>query len=420
MAETENTQTSNELLAVLDGLRSEGTMNSSGVFTIDLAKALPKLEKFQLPKPHFGLLKVIQSAIVSGASKIETHFTTSTIRINHNGTAPNSHELRHILSYLMAPDHPTHERSLRDLAIGINTTLARGSSWVEVRVKDEDAWVGQRWLSREESEQTQKVRPLDGDFTTSFEMRRTIAQAASRAFKTANTDIGALMRGSRDALDEDSRAVFDRCRHAPADIQLNERSLPPSMFGRTVSKRWSILSTKQHRRANLMDIYLVCDEPSAHNLSPPTRSEATLKYVVEGEFTGTGWHKKAKPYRLTQDSDFSRRCFAVIGVRTRNVSPGVVTLVKDGVDLTTMAPPILNRGVATVMSAEGLALDLSHFRIIQGPAIEERLSWLSSMIKECLSEILESIHLDDLDPEEQSHIERLAGSTHSHSGPQLP
>lgn len=399
---------SQELAAVLDGLRSEGELNSSGVFTVDLTRALPKLEKFQLPKPHFGLLKIIQSAVVAGAEQINTSFSTGSIKIEHDGAPPSPEQMRQLLSFLMAPDLPTDTRALRDLAIGINTTLARGASWVELSVREEGEWVRQRWLSRQEVEESKVASSGSRGMNVSFVMRRTLGQAASQAFAIGNKNVGDLLARNRDSLDEDSRAVYDRCRHAPVRILIDGRPLPPSMFGKIVSRRWDIRTVKEHRRANLLDIFLACDEASPHLLSPPTGSEPKLKFIVPGRLRDGKWEKTGKPQLSTTLADISRRCFAVFGIRSVASVPGTITLVKDGVDLTTLAPPILRKGVTTILSAEGLPLDLSHFRLISGPQIQERLNWTSVVLAEIMGDILSEIHFDDCHESERQHLINLA------------
>ncbi|MFA5505008.1 MAG: hypothetical protein WC314_11120 [Vulcanimicrobiota bacterium] len=408
MEETPLKAVSYELSSILDGLASEGTLDSTGIFTVDLAKALPKLEKFQLPKPHFGLLKIIQSGVVAGATRISTSFTAAHIRIEHNGIPPTPSQLKSILSYLMAPDHPTEERALRDLAIGINTTLARGASWVELKVQDGERWASQRWLSRQEVEEKKEAPAASKGMTCCFTMRRTFGQAASQAFSVANKDVGDLVFRRRDSLDEDAQAVYDSCRHAPVEILLGGRRLPPSIFGRRVLRKWSPFTWREHRKSNLMDIFLSCRDRSPHLLSPPTGSDARFKYFVPGQFVDGRWKQIGKPEPLQDLSVLERRCFGVFGIRGVPSVPGSVTLVKDGVDLTTLAPPVLPRGVTSVLTAEGLPLDLSHFRIVAGPAIEERLDWLSTTLGGIVKAVTAHSHFQDCSPEQSEHLDMLA------------
>lgn len=379
------TSGSSELQAVLDALRSEGSLDSSGVFTVDLTKALPKLERFQLPEAHFGLLKVIQSAVVAGASRVALSFSAASIQVEHDGVPPKPHELRDLLNFLMAPDEPVHHRVLRDLGIGVNTALSRGGNWVEVGVLSGDEWVSQRWVTRGETEETAKPQSHKTNVTTRFTMQRSMGQIASRAWSAANTDIFDLLNKNRDAMDEDARTVYDRCRHAAADIILNGKRLPESSFGRAVYKRWSLFTLKEHRRPNLLEIYALCDEDSPHLITPPRASQSSLKLSVLGQMKDGRWYATGTPRVLDSSSEAAKRCFAVAGIRHQASTPGSATFIKDGVDLTTMSPPQLLRGVDALVSAEGLKFDLSHFRIVEGSEISERLNWIPSFVTTAIS-----------------------------------
>ncbi len=397
-----------DLARVLESLSSEGELNSSGVFTIDVRKALPKLEKFQLPKPHFGLLKIIQSAVASGARQVWAEFGATTIRIEHNGNPPDEHGIRHLLSYLMAKDQPTEERALRDLAIGVNTTLARGASWVEVSAKAEEGWVSQRWMSREESSQKEHEKDLSDKATVRFVMRRTAGQTASQMWTKANRDIFALMGGKRDAMDEDARAVYDRCRNSPIKVTINGRRVPPSTFGKRVLKRWSPFTVKEHRRRNLVEIYIQALQPSPHLLSVPEDTLARHRFYVEGEFDGALCSSLGRVQPLKAMSLPPQHTVAMIGIRSEPTVPGEMVLVKDGVDLTRLAPRRLPKGVSAVLAAEGLPLDLSQFRIRRGPETGERLGWLHNTIVDCMSEILAGNYVTNLGENEMEHLHSLA------------
>ena len=56
-------QTSLTLDDFLQGLGAEGRRDSTGHFTMDLAKAAEKLRQFQLPDPYFYCLKWLQAAV---------------------------------------------------------------------------------------------------------------------------------------------------------------------------------------------------------------------------------------------------------------------------------------------------------------------------------------------------------------------
>ncbi len=232
-----------ELAEYLRSMSTEGAISSSGVFTIDVRAALPKLEKFQLPRPYFGILKVIQSAIASGATVVETSFGSTGISIHHDGYPPTPDELRDLLGYLLSASQGSGGRALRDLAVGVNKSLARGSSWVEVAARTDTGWARQRWASRDESDQLEEPTK-GGRFNVRFVVRNPVSQVASGVWSAvAKKDLMDMWTGHRDAMEDDARAVFDRCRYAPAKISINNRVVPSMTLTPVVTRRWNAFKT---------------------------------------------------------------------------------------------------------------------------------------------------------------------------------
>jgi hypothetical protein len=391
---------------MLESLAGVGTLSDAGVFTIDVRAALPKLEKFQLPAPHFGLLKVVQSAVGSGATYVNTHFSTAGINIEHDGRPPEPDELRDLLTYLLNTESSSADRSLRDLAIGVNTALARGASWVEVSTRTPEGWVAQRWLSREESSVQQPRWERNSGANVRFVLRRTLSQSASEVLRWANKDIGGLLARSRDVMDEDARAVHDRCRHAPIKVNINGRSVPPSTMGHPVMKRWGPTKMVQHRKPNLVEICLQASAESPHLISAPTHSHARHRFVMNGQFDGNAFVSDHRLQPMPGEGLAPRRCFAVIGIRGAKV-PGELIVIKDGVDLTRLTPPVLAKGTSVLMTAEGLRLDISQFRIVDSPETKARLSWVAQTLGHCASWVLLSTNVA-LSNEEQRLLELVA------------
>lgn len=388
MLEPDQQQAPSGLAELLGSLASEGSLNSSGTFTVDLRAALPKLEKFQLPRPYFGLLKVVQSGVASGASFVDCSFTPTGIIIEHDGQAPEPAQLRELFNYLLSSQRGPAERALRDLAVGVNTSLARGASWVEVSARGSEGWINQRWTSRSETSQSERMGDTRANLR--FELRRTGRQTAGELYQRANKDIFQLLKGSRDVLDEDARAVFDRCRHSPVPVRINGRpTLAPSM-GRSVMRRWSPWKLVQHRKASVAEVYLMTDRPSPHLLSPPPLSEAPLRFVMEGAYERGEFHGSGALLPATQQRLRERCCFAVLCFRGVSTIPGEMIVVKDGVDLARLTPPSLPRGVSVLLTAEGMRLDLSQFRIVDTEETRERLDWISHRAAECARGLLEA------------------------------
>ena len=401
---------SDGLAQLLSEYRQEGSLNSEGVFTVDLAKALPKLEKFQLPEPHFGLLKVVQSAIASDANKVWVRISPTTLAIEHDGNPPKLKALRELLSYLMAKDHPVEDRILRDLAIGVNTTLARGSSWVEVCIREEGGWARQRWLARDDAQADEELRALasQSEARVRFAMRRSMMGAASEVIGLAKRDFKGLLTGSRDAMDSDARAIYDRCRYAPATIHINGRKIPSGGFGERVMRRWSPFYLREHRKPNLIDVYLVDEQTSPHLMDSPVGSEATYKYIQPVTFGKDGL-KTAGPLQLWKANEqLHRRCWGWLGMRQRFNVPFTAALVKDGVHLTSLAPEQLSlpEGLSCLLVAEGLPLDLSQFRLVKSEPLLERLNWISNTLARVAGRLIN----DGLkvSPEQRKHLNLIA------------
>ncbi|MCA9796594.1 MAG: hypothetical protein KC910_32520, partial [Candidatus Eremiobacteraeota bacterium] len=60
-----------ELEDFLEGQRRHGQQDSSGVFTLDLARAQATLRRFQLADPNFYLLQLVQGAVALQAERVE-------------------------------------------------------------------------------------------------------------------------------------------------------------------------------------------------------------------------------------------------------------------------------------------------------------------------------------------------------------
>lgn len=390
---------------LLHSLTVEGAVNSSGVFTIDVRAALPKLEKFQLPLPHFGVLKVIQSAVASQASFVETNFGSTGLTIVHDGIPPTPDELRDLFSFLLSSHHASSERSLRDLAVGVNTSLARGADWVEVACRQEAGWVRQRWASRDESERLESPN-AHGNANVRFTIRNTASQVASGLWKIGKKDIWGMLSGSRETMDQDAQTVFDRCRFAPVTITINGRSIPTNPLGQAVVRRWSSWKSVEHRSANLMEIYLQTDKESPHMMSVPASSKARFRMVAEGHFDGQKFARRTAFQTVTNALE-PRRCFAILGIRSSNLVSGEMIVVKDGVELTRLTPPSFPRGVSAVFSAEGLRLDMSQFRLVHSEETQKRIAWMQQMISESSKRALELIAKDAWSVSEREHVDSL-------------
>lgn len=104
---------------------------AAGSFKIDRAKALEKLQKFQLEDPDSFLLPWIRCAVVSGARKIELVRIPGGIEMRFDGIPFSRKELAEPYGGLFSGDGKTGERS-RHLAVGLLGALRTGPAQIAV------------------------------------------------------------------------------------------------------------------------------------------------------------------------------------------------------------------------------------------------------------------------------------------------
>lgn len=70
---------------LLSELRSEGRVDSAGRFTLDLAKALEKMQRFQLAEPRAFVLNLVAGAALTGARRIDLSLEAGLFRMEWDG-----------------------------------------------------------------------------------------------------------------------------------------------------------------------------------------------------------------------------------------------------------------------------------------------------------------------------------------------
>lgn len=112
----------------LESLRQVGRLDSSGVFSLDLESAVEKMRLHQLARPAQYVLKLVQWAVGSGATRIDIRAGWGGLQLEHDGAAPGPEELKDLLPRILDP----HDTPLRDLAIGVNAALKMADGPVEI------------------------------------------------------------------------------------------------------------------------------------------------------------------------------------------------------------------------------------------------------------------------------------------------
>ncbi len=104
---------------MLQELRGKGLLESTGSFTVDFDRALLHQRARRLADPSFFVLKLVQWAVASQATRIEVTCSRRSVVLQHDGLLPTSEELARLLSYATSASC----EPIRELAVGVNAAL---------------------------------------------------------------------------------------------------------------------------------------------------------------------------------------------------------------------------------------------------------------------------------------------------------
>lgn len=121
----------------LEALRQVGRLDSSGAFSLDLESALEKMRLHQLTRPAQYILKLVQWAVGSGATRVDIQCGWRQVLFEHDGASPTPEVLSSLLPRTLEPG----DTPIRDLAIGVNAALKLAAGPLEIATE-----LGQRAL----------------------------------------------------------------------------------------------------------------------------------------------------------------------------------------------------------------------------------------------------------------------------------
>ena len=103
---------------LLDQLKHEGTFDSSGRFTLNMAQALEKMNRFRLAEPHLYVLNLVSAAVASGATFLRISVGPTDMLLEHDGRPYSHDELSQLFSSMA--DGASDEMRCAELAIGLH------------------------------------------------------------------------------------------------------------------------------------------------------------------------------------------------------------------------------------------------------------------------------------------------------------
>lgn len=314
---------------LLERLQSEGQRDSSGKFTLDRRRGAPKLAAYTLPEPAFYMLRLVQSAVTSGATAITVRAGQRGVEMVHDGRL--DPELVEWLFHCQSEaDCPA---AIRSLASGVRCALAVGVRSLSLR-----CWDGRRGVSQEWQSGGSRVMnwSATGPARLEFRLQRWLRFQLLGGLRALSLDLLDLLSRSRRSMVPEAAAVYDRCPYLGPALTLNGRRVNSFSLGRG--------RLQVERRV------------SARNPDSPSS------------------------FRAPDDS--ARPLEAIIGWTAMSGPASVVTWLREGVTVMQEELELGRPGVRALLSSDGLQTDLSGFRLVHDGAYRERLSWLRQQVAE--------------------------------------
>lgn len=194
-----------ELNNLLETMASEGTVESSGVFTLDFEFAERKLDDYRLPDPALFILNLVAAAVLCEAHEFAVETEKAETRVFFNGMLPEPARLGELFSFILkAGPHP----ALRELALALHGARSlpnnpRISLAVGTR---EGGWQAQVNGARLEVQPAETVR---------LGVKVTVQHTAASPWQKL------LGMGQSNSGQKILEQLFHFCRYAPLDLKVN-------------------------------------------------------------------------------------------------------------------------------------------------------------------------------------------------------
>lgn len=357
---------------LLGSLKQEGKVDSSGIFTMDLRKAIEKLARFQLPQHYYYIPKMVQAAVAGGASYVVVKINESRVLIEFDGRPYSAEELANIFQYMLASRHLEEHRHLRHLATAINTAIALEARTVQVDSGPGREVVRQRWHAHDRSENYKLDQPWpDHEVRTRFSLFRSLSDMRDKWWHTAGkADIWDLLTKNPRAMTPEQSELVHRVVWCPIPVFLNGRQLNRERFGvpvlgvgldRILSSN-DFFAGKVHKKHHLVERIVTLENGGPRQINIPEESTASR-------------------YERLQLSREEAPCEAMLALQMGKNSEGqknaTLHFVQDGILVGKVQTPLNAPGAVGVLEARGLTFDLSQFVLnTKDEAFSDRLYWL--------------------------------------------
>ncbi|MBI3926136.1 MAG: hypothetical protein HY319_11385 [Armatimonadetes bacterium] len=384
---------------LLDDIRGEGRLESSGHFTVESRVALEKMARLQLHSPYEYVLKLIQAAVAARAGEIRIDTDRRGVSLLFDRAVWNLEHLRDLSDLVLEPQATGPQRHRTHLAIGLNA--ARALEPREIEVVSWNGTHGAHLVRRGTSETVERLVSGPATERTRIQVRdrRAIPLRPSGpawagwSDHLATRSLGDYGAEMRSLWDSEYSQIWRRALFAPIPVVLDGRAVNRPFLGAPKTL------TSLDRRQQVMNIthptvgyrirqcrFLLGGQdrlpgPATMGIlgitalwQRPRRFPAALKKWSSGAL-----HSQKLP-RLRLWGEPVLSCHAILGQLPRgyfSTSIGWIAFVKDGVVMRKLMP---RRESMTnwciVVSANDLESDLSEFGVVENEAYEKVLDCL--------------------------------------------
>ncbi|MGE0494589.1 MAG: hypothetical protein AB7S38_35595 [Vulcanimicrobiota bacterium] len=334
-----------ELDDFLDHQRQLGSQDSSGVFTLNLARAQATLRRFALADPNFYLLKLVQAGVALEADRVELAIGQRSTRLGFLSSRAATPE-----ALLKALENPQQvaDPAVRHLAVGLNTAPLGRFEWTH------------------STRQSSLQLAVEGD-------QAELVAGPPRPEVPEHRHLYQLLL-TRPRLDQ-ARAV-----RAELDAVTSATAFSPVPVVVNGRPTWSSLTRPEA---------LLCRYQAGSGLSLPNPSLAAYQEVEPGLFAWQGGRVGSSPTWLVAfeaPAEGERMpCQMVMRFARKWIGSTRLTIVVDGVTLPPKRVDIGLSGMEAFLSGHGLQLDLSEFQVVEDQAYADLLDRLWRMARQSLA-----------------------------------
>lgn len=399
---------------LLEELRSAGRVESSASFTVDRERAASLLARLRFQSPYEYILKLVQHAVAAGAGQVWVTVLGRSVSVWYDEAVLTERDLAELPRFALEPKRSGPDRHLTHLAEGLQAATALRPSLAEVAVVTRTE--GVRLVHDHEGERLERLwKPQEGPWTR-IRLRGLRAPLRSPDVPPWVSLIAHLDRRSLGDLfaelvtwrDSEYSQVWRRCLFAPVPVLLNRRVVNRPHFGVpssvTQRKGTDLLISPAAVGAH-GSRYLVAPAASPACLPAPSllpQEDTAHRLCWKLPSSSEGWETMKRSQMVTSvalgtlmgatvedvhgvdppGSAFGglhlwgQPCLPAHAVLSRGSAPGWLALVRDGVVLERLEPPLSGWRIAC--RADGLDLDLSGLRVVKNEGFEEVLACLAA------------------------------------------